>query len=379
MPLTLIVLLVVSHVAFAGNRFALNLHAQRLGANELELGVVLGLVMAVPMFLAVPVGRWSDRAGFALPSAAGLGLAVAGSLLAAFSTSVSPLYLASVLVGSGYMAGHVAIQNAVGRHARPERVAESFSVLAVGFSLSGLTGPLLCGVLIDRFGASWAFLAMAAFPACAAALLLACLRHTSKPPQLPPAATAGDSFSLLRTATLRRVFIATALQSTGWDLFMLVMPLHGMRVGLSATAMGFVMGSFSAGTLAVRMLVPRLSRRFSAWGIVTGALAVTASGYLIYPQLSSLSLLVPAAFVMGASLGCGQPLSMTLLHRAAPAGREGEAVGIRSTIVSVTPTVLPVAFGALGSTLGVGAIFWATALLLAGGCAYTGRAPRDSR
>lgn len=374
MPLKLILLLVASHVAFGGSRFILNLQAQRLGATEFQLGCILGLMMAVPVLLAVPVGRWSDRAGYARPTACGVLLAVAGVLVGAASWQLAPLFLVSILVGSGYMAGHVAISNAIGRVAHPDRVTHAYAALATGFSLSGMTGPVLAGVLMDHAGAHWAFLAMAAFLSVSALLLHASQRGEAvRWPQPAGGAAAPRGLALFRHPPLQRVFIASALLTAGADLFVLVVPLHGTRAGLSATAMGLVMGAFSAGMLAIRLMMPRLTLAFTAWTIVTGVLVVTALGYFVLPQLPSLALLLPTAFIMGASLGCGQPLSMTMLYHASPPGRAGEAVGIRSSITSASQTFLPMGFGLLGSTLGISAIFWATALLLALGAGYTHR------
>ena len=71
-------------------------------------------------------------------------------------------------------------------------------------------------------------------------------------------------------------------------------------------------------------------------------------------------LLVLAAFT-GLVLGGGQPLAMTLLHHNAPPGRAGEVIGMRSVIISGSQTFLPAVFGALGSVLGTGPVFWVVA------------------
>jgi hypothetical protein len=61
---------------------------------------------------------------------------------------------------------------------------------------------------------------------------------------------------------------------------------------------------------------------------------------------------------------------MSLLHVTAPPDRTGEAVGLRSAIISMNQVVLPLAFGAFGSALGMFPLFWAAAGLLGGGGAY---------
>ena len=49
---------------------------------------------------------------------------------------------------------------------------------------------------------------------------------------------------------------------------------------------------------------------------------------------------------------------LSLMHRVTPAGRIGEAAGLRLMIVNGTQTLLPRVFGVLGSAFGVGMLFW---------------------
>jgi MFS family permease len=81
-------------------------------------------------------------------------------------------------------------------------------------------------------------------------------------------------------------------------------------------------------------------------------------------------LLLALAFVLGLGLGMAQPMVMSLLYSTAPAGRVGEAVGMRTNLVNLSQTAMPVGFGALGSALGVAPMFWAMALALGAGAAF---------
>jgi MFS family permease len=76
------------------------------------------------------------------------------------------------------------------------------------------------------------------------------------------------------------------------------------------------------------------------------------------------------AFVLGLGLGMSQPIVMSLLFSAAPPGRAGEAIGLRTTALNFVQTTIPLVFGALGTALGLAPIFWAMALVLAGGTAF---------
>ena len=81
----------------------------------------------------------------------------------------------------------------------------------------------------------------------------------------------------------------------------------------------------------------------------------------------------PVAFALGLGLGMSQPMVLSLIHTAAPAGRAGEAVGVRATLVNFSQTAMPLMFGVLGATLGMAPVFLSMAMLLAGGSWYVRR------
>jgi hypothetical protein len=68
---------------------------------------------------------------------------------------------------------------------------------------------------------------------------------------------------------------------------------------------------------------------------------------------------------------------MTLLHERTPAGRVGEALGLRTTIMNSSHVVLPLVFGAAGAVIGAAAVFWIMATMLAGGGYTSARRLRE--
>jgi predicted MFS family arabinose efflux permease len=366
--LRLILLLAISHASFGGARLAISLQALQLQASPFEVGLLMSLMMLVPTFVAVPIGRWVDRAGYRRPAAISLAGVVAGLLLAAALPTLAGLALTSVVVGSAFMIAHVGVNNAIGHLAGAAGRARAFGLMAVGFSLSALVGPLLAGVAIDTVGYRFAFLLLA-LPAALAGLLL------RDAPPLPPreeeqAVARKGVADLLRLSRLRAVLIVSAMISAGWDLFTFLVPLHGARSGLSATAIGIVAGAFGVGSATVRMLLPWIARRVSEWRLIAAALVLSATGYLLFPFCTTASTMVPLAFALGLVLGSGQPTVMSLLHVAAPPNRTGEAVGLRSAMISLGQTVLPLGFGAVGSAVGMLPLFWGVALAMGAGGAY---------
>ena len=69
---------------------------------------------------------------------------------------------------------------------------------------------------------------------------------------------------------------------------------------------------------------------------------------------------------------------MSLLHTHAPPGRMGEAAGVRMSLVQAMAVAVPLAFGALGATVGLTPVFWSVGLCLATGGAYGRRSRGDA-
>ena len=381
----LIALMVLSHLTYTGSRVALSLYALQLHASAFTVGLLMSLLAVVPMFFAVLIGRWTDRTGITKPALISLTLLTAGALLPGLLRTLDSLYFASVLIGSGFMLIHIAVNNAVGHLSSAETRKRDFSHLALGFSTSSVLGPVIAGFAIDHAatggqtsGHGNTFLILALFPLLAFAAL-AVVRRTAPRAgfrAIPP--VDARVIDLLRNVPLRAVFIVSGMLSMAWDLFNFMVPLQGARIGLSASTIGIIMGTFGVATFVVRLAMPWIARQFSEWQTLSGALVVTTGVYVLFPLFSTVPVLLALAFVLGLGLGVCQPMVMSLIHIAAPPGRSGEAVGVRTTVMNATHTILPLSFGALGALFGgLTPIFWLLALMMGGSAWFAARRAGD--
>ncbi len=370
----LIFITLLNHSVFGGTRVAVSLYAIRLGATPFTVGVLMALYAALPTLFAVSLGRLTDRIGARAPMLAGSVLLAAGTSIPFFWENLAALYVASVLIGSSFMMYHVPLQHIVGYIGPPEDRPLNFSIVALGFSVSGFAGPMIAGFGIDWIGHPATFAVFAAFPLVPAAVLALNRLRLPRPHAHGAPAEPGRSVAdLLRQRELRRIFVASSLLAMAWDMFTFAMPIYGSRIGLSATSIGVVLGSFSVATFVIRTFIPALSRRLTAWPMLTASLAIAGATFFLFPLLERAALLMALAFVLGLGLGMSQPMVMSLLHSTAPAGRVGEAVGVRMTLVNMSQSCMPLLFGALGAALGMAPVFWATALLLSAGALYARR------
>ena len=369
----LIALTILTHIAFNGSRMLMSLYAIQLNASTLTVGALMSAYALLPMLFAVSAGRLADRSGARWPLFGASAAVALGTLLPFIWPRLEMLYVASTLIGTGFMMFHVAISQTVGALGRAEDRTANFSWLALGFSVSGSIGPLVTGFAIDSIGHVRTFLLLFLFPLVP--LLVLWLNRPALPQAKERKTDAGKSrvLDLFQSRALRRVFIASGLLNMAWDLYAFVVPIYGSRIGLSASTIGAVMGSFALATFAVRLLLPLLVRRVQPWHVISAALLISASVYCLFPLFVRVPLLVALSCALGIGLGCSQPMVMTLLYNTSPAGRQGEALGVRTTIMNASHAVLPLGFGALGAAVGMFPVFWAMAALLGAGAYFVNR------
>lgn len=363
----LILFSVLNHSAYVGSRVAVSLFAIHLDASPLVVGTLMSLYGVLPMLFSVSVGRLSDRIGPRAPMLSGSILVVSGALLAFAFPGVTTLYFAAALIGTGFMTFQVTVQNIVGFIGKPEQRPANFSKVAVGFSISAFLGPMLTGLAIDGLGYLPAFLFLALLPV---ATIVALAADKLPLPRLPSQGKrTGERriAELLSHRDLRRVFMISGMQAMAWELFTFMMPVYGASIGLSASMIGVVMGCFAAATFSIRLALPYLTRRVTAWRLMSMALLAAGIVFALFPLARTAAPLMALAFFLGVGLGSAQPMVMAMLHDVVPEGRTGEAVGIRSTVITTGQTVMPLLYGALGSVVGFPAVFWTVAVALAAG------------
>jgi MFS family permease len=178
----------------------------------------MGLYSFLPMWLAIGAGRMSDRVGVRGPMLAGCcGIAV-GAVLPRIFPGLPALFAATSLIGLSFMLFQVGTQQATGALGAPADRPRNFSLLALGYSVSGFTGPLTVGLLIDHASFSATFACLALLPLAPAAVLArGRLALPRKRPANAPATSSGVA-DLLRNRHLRHVFIINGRLSMAWDL-----------------------------------------------------------------------------------------------------------------------------------------------------------------
>lgn len=356
--------------AYKGVRVLNTLYALELGATPLHIGLLLATYGVFPLLLAVLAGRIADRYGSRVPIIAGMVVCTLGVVLPWFAPSLLLLFIGAAVTGLGFILGQVAFQSLVGTLGDGIARTRNFNNYALIVAVADFVGPVFAGFSIDHGGHVLTYLFLGLLSTTSIIAIVALAKRVPRHHKPAPAPAGQRMMDLFRDADMRRVLIAGAVVMTGIDLFQLYIPLYGHQIGLSASAIGMVLGAAAAATFVSRALLPLLVRRYSEEQTLLYALFLAASMFTLIPLFTSAIVLAVICFALGLGMGLGQPLTVILCYRYSPAGRGGESLGLRIAINNAMHVIVPALFGAVGAVFGLAPVFWANAGVIAAGNWY---------
>ena len=364
----IVALTVLNHIAYKGSKMLVSLYAIDFGATPFQVGVLFSLYSLFSLFIAVHVGRLSDRFGprrLMLIGCCGLGV---GLLLPFFWPHLGVLYASATVIGALYIVFTVSAQHLIGAAGAGHARTRNFGFYSLGVAITSLAAPPLTGLSIDHFGHQTTYALLALMPVGPLVFLLF---FRMAVPQAKAAAAAPEHrpLDLLRNVPLRRALITAGIIETGGELYNFYMPIYGHSIGLSASRIGVVIGVYGVALLLARVVMPAMVKRTSEETVLFGSLSLTAVTCILFPFVADPVMLAVISFVFGLGLGCCGPLSMIITYNRAPDGRAGEAIGFRQSFNKFTEVVMPLLFGTLGSAFGLGPAFWLNAIFLGSGAA----------
>ena len=356
----------VIFVVVIAARLLLSLYALELGAQPLVVGTLAATFSVFPMLLSITAGKLGDRFGSRWPLQTGVAGMACAMLVPYFSPGLPALYMAAAVIGLSTTFFVVLLQNLIGTTSDSNSRTRNFSNFTLVGSAVNIVGPLFVGFSIDLSGHAAACLYLALLslvPLTTLAIWGGALPGGSR----KSAARAGNILGALPDPKVWKLLATSSFLVAGIDLFEIYIPIYGHSLGLSASAIGIVLGTYSAAGFLVRVLLTRLISWLSMEGVLVYAFVLGAASLTLIPFCTNVGVLAVLAFMFGLGMGCGQPITMMLTFSASAEGRSGEALGLRMTVNHLTRVVGPTVFGSIGSAFGLFPVFWISALLLAAG------------
>ena len=368
MTIYLVVLLsVLSQAGFSGSRVAVSLHALQLTSNQFAIGVVIALYSLCPMLLSIAIGKFADRVPPRLPVILGSVAMTAALALIPFYPGLAMLALAAFVLGLAHQVFSIPIEAIVGGIDGAKNRARNYAFITMGWSAANFFGPLIAGLSIDHIGQLQVYLVLAVLTAAPIPLLM---WRPALLPQVAARHAESDARSsvldLWRMPSVRTTIIAAGVVGSAQDLFQFYLPIYGHSIGLSASAIGTILGTVFVAAFVIRGLLPLLTRKISEATILTAAMLIAAIAFSLLPSFTSAYALGAIAFLLGLGVGCAQPMTMSLLYLLTPAGRIAESFGLQKTVRNATHLAVPIVFGSVGAMFGVATVFLSNSAILVG-------------
>jgi predicted MFS family arabinose efflux permease len=278
------------------------------------------------------------------------------------------LCAAAFVLGLAHLIFSLPIEALVGGIGGPEKRARNYAFITMGWSAANFAGPVIAGFSIDHMGRQAAYLVLAALTLAPVLVLwLTPGVLAGRASGHKHAGPHGGVLELWNMPALRTAIIAAGVVGTAQDLFQFYMPIYGHAVGLSASAIGTILGMMALAAFVIRAVLPFLARRFSELQILGSAIFFAAFAFTLFPFFGNAAALGTIAFLLGLGVGCGYPMTMSLLYVIAPPNRLAEALGLNKTLRNTAHLVVPLVFGSIGTAFGFTAVFWSNSALLATG------------
>ncbi|MFF5886716.1 MFS transporter [Streptomyces sp. NPDC012589] len=341
-------------------RPAVSYRALALGADERAVGVIAGVYALLPLFAAVPLGRRTDHGRCAPLLPVGVVLISGGCALSGLAGALAAMALWSGVMGLGHLCFVIGAQSLVARQSAPHEQDRNFGHFTIGASLGQLVGPIAAGALIggaDMAGTSALALLVAG---AGAAVAFTSLWRIERPGAARARAVADGRVpvgSILRARGVPAGILISLAVLSATDILTAYLPVVGEHRGIAPAVIGLLLSLRAAATIACRLVLTPLLRLLGRTALLTVTCLLAAllcTGIALPMPVWALALLLA---VLGFCLGVGQPLSMTTVVQAAPAGARSTALALRLTGNRLGQVAAPAAAGLIAGVAGVAAPF----------------------
>jgi MFS family permease len=375
--LPLLACAVLSQAALNLSRPLVTYRVIGLGGDALAVGLVTAAFAVLPLVVAMPLGRLTDRLrGLSLVLACGPLLLAGGALLMSTTGTVLALAFSSAVLGLGQLVFMVGAQAIVARWSPDNLLDRGFGWFTAAVAFGQLFGPLIAGGLLgDASGAQlaeasrtafWVAAGLALLPMPLVGLIAVRTRSLRGAKSERPATVSIESSRQLvrRPGVGAGMYASLALLSTV-DILTAYLPLIGERSGISPAAVGVLLALRSAATIFSRLLLDRMLRRWTRQQLIVLSAAGSAIALAVVPVSGVGFAGMGAALLAGGFLlGVGQPLTMSVLARAVPDNARSSVLALRMVANRMGQVAVPSVAGVVAASAGAAGAWWLSCVVL---------------
>ena len=301
------------------------------GATPFLIGVAFGAYGLTQGFLQLPFGMWSDRAGRKLVIVIGLGLFVAGNVLAAFVDSIHWMIVARFLQGTGAISS--TIFALIADLTRPEVRTRANAVLGASVGIAFALAFGVAPFFGEWLGLNGMFLMIAALSVASLVLVLTTVPNPEAIKLLPQKVSFWNMAKMVwKVPALRTIswggFVCGAGLSSTFFLIPMILVQHGFeRAEMWKIYLPMMLAGAVAMVLAAIFAeVKNRFREVMLFGIVLLLTSLVFMG--LGQEQNRLIWFVAALYFFFMGFNVFEPIFPSLVTRSTTSETKGTAMGV---------------------------------------------------
>ena len=348
-----LLLLFILNILFAFNMNLVTplqpLFIENLGANVLEIGLVISLQGLVSTILMIPSGLFMRKIGEKRMLLISSSISMISLLFYTFSRGWQELLPWAIMYGSIFSTFIVTRMSIIADHSSTENRATTYGLMNMTWSFGILLGPLIAGLLVDTYGWNPLFY-LASFISVLSlipALFLKGDKIIIKESDKKEDPLLAFDSNPLRVISL--FFLMQFAMCAGMGVINITIPLYLIEVfSTSATQVGlFISVGVGLSTLLTQIPSGLIADKFGNKKVMLYCASITALLYLLAPLIGNYLLLVVVYMLINASWSMTWPSSVAYLVDSVPKSKRSIAISIRQTAIRLGFTIGPLIGGYL--------------------------------
>lgn len=359
----------LTFVAFLDNFSQLPIvapRAQSFGAAGTMIGWIVGAYSLTNMIGNGAAGYSLDRWGRRTPLTVGFLWAGIGFLIYAFIETPVAYLLARGFHGLGGGILVPAIFTVAGDSVSKESRGAAMGRIGATIGMAAVFGPLLGGVLAERFGVESVFVTVFGVMMIAACVAWFRIPFTSVEKEPSTSSGASGVFGLSDMSPAARRVLALAclgsvLVSSSQGAMTVLLPLQLEGSGFSASRVGMLFSVFAIVAVIVMVALPRFVAQGHLKGETPLGIAFMGVAFTGMAYVEGFLAIAALMALYGAGFGLLYPALNTAVANAVGQGRRGRAFGLFYAFFSVGFIVIPPVVGWL-SQISLASAYLATGI-----------------
>ena len=344
--------------------------ALELNGTGKTIGILGALYAILPVLVAVFFGKIVSRIGeraFLIIGSTGV---LASSFLLSKSNSILSLGLLTSIAGVSHLAVMVGGQTMMANRSTHETYDRDFGYYTFSASFGQMCGPLLGGLVAGSNGVlpqstSHAFILASIISLIGLIpILLTRSLNVSIKDVVKESGAKVRVTDVMKHRGMKEAMFTSLVISTTIDILTIFIPLLGTELRITPVVVGVILGVRSAASMLSRLFLGQLSQRFSSRSTLVISTTVATFALVAMYFAKDALFLGLVIFIVGFTLGIGQPLTMAWVSKISAPQERAMAITLRLTGNRVGQFGLPIAAGLVVSALGVGSLFLGLAALV---------------